>query len=341
MKNDVIVSIENLHVNLMTTRGVVCAVRGADLDIKKGEIHGLVGESGCGKTMTSKSILRLHDEKRMLYEGSIKLRDSQGNIKDILQLPMNEVRKMRGSEVSMIFQDPVVSLNPLLTIGNQMVEMLRTHYQDMTKDQAKQKTLKLLDLVGIKPAAERYKQYPFEFSGGMLQRIMIAMALSCDPQLLIADECTTALDVTTQAQILDLMKHLQETIGMSILFITHNFGVVAEICDRASVMYAGKIVETSTVEDLFDHPKHPYTKALIESIPKSGRPGEKLVTIPGAPPSLVKPIKGCAFAERCQYANENCKCQQPEMIQVVDQGMSVPVSYQKGRWNNGRRDYTC
>ena len=260
LKNDVIVSIENLHVNLMTTRGVVCAVRGADLDIKKGEIHGLVGESGCGKTMTSKSILRLHDEKRMLYEGSIKLRDSQGNIKDILQLPMNEVRKMRGSEVSMIFQDPVVSLNPLLTIGNQMVEMLRTHYQDMTKDQAKQKTLKLLDLVGIKPAAERYKQYPFEFSGGMLQRIMIAMALSCDPQLLIADECTTALDVTPQAQILDLMKHLQETIGMSILFITHNFGVVAEICDRASVMYAGKIVETSTVEDLFDHPKHPYTK---------------------------------------------------------------------------------
>ena len=242
MKNDVIVSIENLHVNLMTTRGVVCAVRGADLDIKKGEIHGLVGESGCGKTMTSKSILRLHDEKRMLYEGSIKLRDSKGNIKDILQLPINEVRKMRGSEVSMIFQDPVVSLNPLLTIGNQMVEMLRTHYQDMTKDQAKQKTLKLLDLVGIKPAAERYKQYPFEFSGGMLQRIMIAMALSCDPQLLIADECTTALDVTTQAQILDLMKHLQETIGMSILFITHNFGVVAEICDRASVMYAGKIV---------------------------------------------------------------------------------------------------
>lgn len=316
LKNDVIVSIENLHVNLMTTRGVVCAVRGADLDIKKGEIHGLVGESGCGKTMTSKSILRLHDEKRMLYEGSIKLRDSKGNIKDILQLPMNEVRKMRGSEVSMIFQNPVVSLNPLLTIGNQMVEMLRTHYQDMTKDQAKQKTLKLLDLVGIKPAAERYKQYPFEFSGGMLQRIMIAMALSCDPQLLIADECTTALDVTTQAQILDLMKHLQETIGMSILFITHNFGVVAEICDRASVMYAGKIVETSTVEDLFDHPKHPYTKALIESIPKSGRPGEKLVTIPGAPPSLVKPIKGCAFAERCQYANENCKCQQPEMIQV-------------------------
>ena len=211
MKNDVIVSIENLHVNLMTTRGVVCAVRGADLDIKKGEIHGLVGESGCGKTMTSKSILRLHDEKRMLYEGSIKLRDSQGNIKDILQLPMNEVRKMRGSEVSMIFQDPVVSLNPLLTIGNQMVEMLRTHYQDMTKDQAKQKTLKLLDLVGIKPAAERYKQYPFEFSGGMLQRIMIAMALSCDPQLLIADECTTALDVTTQAQMYANVDSIEKT----------------------------------------------------------------------------------------------------------------------------------
>lgn len=313
MKNDAVVSIENLHVNLMTTRGVVCAVRGVDLEIKKGEIHGLVGESGCGKTVTSKSILRLHDEKRMLYEGKIFLRDSKGEVKDILKLPMNEVRKMRGSEVSMIFQDPVVSLNPLLSIEKQMVEMLLAHNEKMTREEAREKSVELLDLVGIKPAKERIRQYPFEFSGGMLQRIMIAMALSCNPQLLIADECTTALDVTTQAQILDLMKHLQETMGMSILFITHNFGVVAEICDRASVMYAGKIVETSDVLELFDHPKHPYTRALINSIPKSGHPGEKLVTIPGSPPSLNKPIKGCAFASRCEYAQERCKTMQPQM----------------------------
>ena len=215
----------------------------------------------------------------------------------------------------MVLQNPMTCFDPLYRIGSQMAETFAAH-TDWDRAKIREISLEVLEKMRIHNPEEVLGQYPHQLSGGMLQRIMIAMALSCDPQLLIADECTTALDVTTQAQILDLMKHLQETIGMSILFITHNFGVVAEICDRASVMYAGKIVETSTVEDLFDHPKHPYTKALIESIPKSGRPGEKLVTIPGAPPSLVKPIKGCAFAERCQYANENCKCQQPEMIQV-------------------------
>ena len=265
MKNDVIVSIENLHVNLMTTRGVVCAVRGADLDIKKGEIHGLVGESGCGKTMTSKSILRLHDEKRMLYEGSIKLRDSQGNIKDILQLPMNEVRKMRGSEVSMIFQDPVVSLNPLLTIGNQMVEMLRTHYQDMTKDQAKQKTLKLLDLVGIKPAAERYKQYPFEFSGGMLQRIMIGLALAMKPARLVADEPTTAIDAITQAEILKEFQRIKEESHTAMIFISHDLGAVSKIADEIVVMNGGKLVEQGDFEHILRHAKDPYTRMLAET----------------------------------------------------------------------------
>ena len=265
MKNDVIVSIENLHVNLMTTRGVVCAVRGADLDIKKGEIHGLVGESGCGKTMTSKSILRLHDEKRMLYEGSIKLRDSKGNIKDILQLPMNEVRKMRGSEVSMIFQDPVVSLNPLLTIGNQMVEMLRTHYQDMTKDQAKQKTLKLLDLVGIKPAAERYKQYPFEFSGGMLQRIMIGLALAMKPALLVADEPTTAIDAITQAEILKEFQRIKEESHTAMIFISHDLGAVSKIADEIVVMNGGKLVEQGDFEHILRHAKDPYTRMLAET----------------------------------------------------------------------------
>ena len=311
MNSDSIVSIENLSVNLMTTRGVVCAVRGVDLEIRKGEIHGLVGESGCGKTMTAKSILRLHDEKRTMYDGRILLKKSDGTEVNILNIKKKELQSIRGSEVAMIFQDPMASLNPLLTIGDQIGEMLQAH-TELSAEEIGAKTLELLDMVGIKPAEERSRQYPFEFSGGMAQRIMIAMALSCDPQLLIADEATTALDVTTQAQILDLMKDLQRRIGMSILLITHNFGVVAEICDRTSVMYAGKIVETSSVQELFDEPKHPYTKALINSIPRSGCVGERLVTIPGAPPSLLQPIKGCAFAPRCQYAMDKCR-QEPKI----------------------------
>jgi oligopeptide/dipeptide ABC transporter ATP-binding protein len=307
-----IVSIEDLKVNLLTTRGVVCAVRGVSFEIGKGEIHGLVGESGCGKTMTAKSILRLHDEKRTLYGGKILLRESGGAVENVFDLRKEQLQKVRGKEVAMIFQDPMVSLNPLLTIGDQIGEMLRFH-TDLSPKEIEAKTLELLETVGIRPAGERSRQYPFEFSGGMAQRIMIAMALSCNPQLLIADESTTALDVTTQAQILDLMKSLQKSIGMSILLITHNFGVVAEICDRASVMYAGKIVETSTVRELFDAPRHPYTQSLIRSIPKSGCAGQRLVTIPGAPPSLLEPIHGCAFAPRCRYAAQRCRTQEPPM----------------------------
>lgn len=315
MNKDSVVSIQNLNVNLMTTRGVVCAVRGVDLEVKKGEIHGLVGESGCGKTMTAKSILRLHDEKRTLYDGKIFLKTTDGGEVSVLDLPKKDLSAIRGKEVAMIFQDPMVSLNPLLTIGDQICEMLRTH-TELSKSAIKARMLELLSMVGILPAEERSRQYPFEFSGGMAQRIMIAMALSCDPQLLIADEATTALDVTTQAQILKLMKDLQRRIGMSILLITHNFGVVAEICDRASVMYAGKIVETSTVQELFDAPQHPYTKALINSIPRSGRSGERLVTIPGAPPSLLQPIHGCAFAPRCEFASEKCGNVQPPVTGI-------------------------
>jgi len=316
LNSDSIISIENLNVNLMTTRGVVCAVRGVDLEIRKGEIHGLVGESGCGKTMTAKSILRLHEENRTLYGGRIMLKKSDGTEVNILDIKKKELQSIRGGEVAMIFQDPMASLNPLLTIGDQIGEMLQAH-TELSAEKIRAKTMELLDMVGIKPAEERSRQFPFEFSGGMAQRIMIAMALSCDPQLLIADEATTALDVTTQAQILDLMKDLQRSIGMSILLITHNFGVVAEICDRTSVMYAGKIVETSSVQELFDAPQHPYTKALINSIPRSGRAGERLVTIPGAPPSLLQPIKGCAFAPRCQFAMDKC-CQEPKMRMAIN-----------------------
>lgn len=307
---DNILAIKDLKVDLLSTKGIVHAVRGINLELKKGEVHGFVGESGCGKTMTAKSILRLHDEERTEYSGSILYNGSE-----ILKMNEKKLGQIRGKEISMIFQDPMVSLNPLLTVGSQISEMVRFH-MDLSKAQAKERAISLLERVGIYPAEKRYDQYPFEFSGGMLQRIMIAVAISCDPKILIADEPTTALDVTIQAQILELMKELQQKTGMTILFITHNFGVVAEICDRVSVMYAGRIVETSNVKDIFKHPSHPYSKALIGSIPKSGRHEKRLVTIPGAPPLLWKKITGCAFAERCGYADDLCRSKEPEYKEI-------------------------
>lgn len=305
-----ILQIKGLTVDLLSAKGIVHAVRGIDLALKKGKIHGFVGESGCGKTMTAKSILRLHDEQRTEYGGSI---EYEG--RDILRLGERELQALRGKEIAMIFQDPMVSLNPLLTVGEQIGEMLRVHL-GRSKKQAQQAACELLEKVGIFPAEKRYDQYPFEFSGGMLQRIMIAIAISCGPKILIADEPTTALDVTIQAQILELVKELQKTTGMTVLFITHNFGVVAEICDRVSVMYAGRIVETGGVLDLFRHPSHPYSAALIESIPKSGRHDKRLVTIPGAPPQLLGRITGCAFADRCRFATDACRTQGPPFIEV-------------------------
>lgn len=308
---DNILSIKDLKVELLSTKGIVHAVRGINLELKKGEIHGFVGESGCGKTMTAKSILRLHDEDRTEYSGSINFESGT----DILKMNNRQLQQMRGKDISMIFQDPMVSLNPLITVGEQISEMLRVH-MGLNKIKAKEKTISLLEKVGIYPAEKRFDQYPFEFSGGMLQRIMIAIAISCDPKILIADEPTTALDVTIQAQIIELLKELQQKIGMTILFITHNFGVVAEICNRVSVMYAGRIVETADVKDIFNHPSHPYSKALIDSIPKSGRHEKRLVTIPGAPPQLWGKINGCSFAPRCPYADEKCRTAVPKCVDI-------------------------
>lgn len=302
---DNILSVKDLKIDVISERGVVHAVRGVTFDLRQTEIHGFVGESGCGKTMTAKSILRLHDEEKSLSSGEILY-----NGMDILSLKKKELREIRGSEIAMIFQDPMQSLNPLLTIGEQITEMLRFH-EKLNKKDAYIKAISLLEDVGIKPAKSRFKQYPFEFSGGMLQRIMIAIAISCDPKILIADEPTTALDVTIQAQILQLLKKLNKEKGMTIYIITHNFGVVAEICDRVSVMYAGKIVETGDVGQIFKNPCHPYTKSLLESIPKSGYHGQTLQSIPGSPPQLFEEMTGCPFAPRCSYANKLCYEKEP------------------------------
>ena len=310
--SDSILEIQNLKVNLMSLRGIVHAVRNINLNIGKGEIHGLVGESGCGKSMTAKSVLRLHDEKKMLYGGKILYKD-----KDLLTVKPKELKGIRGNEISMIFQDPMTSLNPLFTVGYQLTEILKEHGKEKKKDY-RQDVYRLLEEVGIFPPEKRYEQYPFEMSGGMLQRVMIAMAVACRPELLIADEPTTALDVTVQEQILSLFKELRRHRNMSVLIITHNFGVVAEICDKVSVMYAGTIVESGTVREVFDDGKHPYTRDLIRSIPKSGERGGKLVTIPGTPPDLREKIDGCPYAPRCAWADETCRTKKPVLESISD-----------------------
>jgi oligopeptide/dipeptide ABC transporter ATP-binding protein len=308
MDEQKLVSIENLRINLMSPYGIVRAVRNINLEIGRGEIHGLVGESGCGKTMTAKSILRLHDEKKILYDGHIFFEE-----KDVLTLNRKELREIRGKKGAMIFQDPVTALNPLHKVGDQIGEMLV--FRGASRSGAKEKVLKLLEDVGIHPPLDRYNQYPFEMSGGMLQRVMIAIALSRNPKLLIADEPTTALDMTVQAQILDLLLKLHQKNGMSILIITHNFGIVAEICNRVSVMYAGVIVESGNVREIFHRPRHPYTRDLMMSIPQPGAARRKLLTIPGMPPDLREQIKSCPYAPRCGQALDQCREAVPEMKQ--------------------------
>lgn len=304
---DNLLEIKNLTVELMSTRGIVYALSGVDLTVRPGEIHGVVGESGCGKSMTAKSILRLHDPQRSRMNGSIRFED-----KELLSLSSREMEKLRGTDISMIFQDPMTSLNPLMTIGDQIADMYRFH-TGAGKAEGQEKAQELLAKVGIEPAAKRCKQYPFELSGGMQQRVMLAMSIACSPKLLIADEPTTALDVTIQAQILELLQQLSADMGMSILLITHNFGVVAETCDRISVMYAGKVVETGETRKLLQGACHPYSRALIASIPGGAARGSRLETIPGSPPALFEPPASCMFAPRCPYAGDQCRQAYPAM----------------------------
>jgi peptide/nickel transport system ATP-binding protein len=297
-----LLEVKELKTHFQTERGWVTAVDGISFHIEEGEILGVVGESGCGKSVTSQSILRLFDEKYTAqYEGQILF-----NGKDLLQMPLNDMQDIRGNEISMIFQDPSSSLNPVYTIGGQVAESIMLH-KNVSKAEADEKAVSLLAMTGIPSPERRANEYPHQLSGGMLQRVMIAMALACEPKLLIADEPTTALDVTIQAQILDLMSDLNEKLNMGVMLITHDLGVVAQMCTRVIVMYLGQVVEEAEVNALFSNPLHPYTKGLLQSMPQlEGQRSEKLHVIEGSVPSLNNVPKGCRFAPRCPYADITC-----------------------------------
>jgi peptide/nickel transport system ATP-binding protein len=310
--SEVIISIKGLKTNFYTYAGVVKALDGINLDIIKGESLGLVGETGCGKSVLALSIMRLiRWPPGKIDEGSIKFGE-----KDLLKISEKEMRSIRGNKLSMIFQEPMTSLNPVFKIGDQISEVVIMH-QRMDKKAAWKKSVEMLEFTGI-PAPERVAgSYPHELSGGMLQRAMIAMALACQPALLIADEPTTALDVTIEAQILDLMKSLKLKTGATILMITHDLGIIAEMCDRVGVMYAGTIVELGSVESIYRNPLHPYTNGLMKAIPKlSTRRADRLDTIPGNVPNLIYPPGGCRFHPRCSKAMDICKTEKPAVCEV-------------------------
>lgn len=300
MEQEPILSVNDLHTQFHTKSGVVKAVDGVSFDIKPGETLGIVGESGSGKSITAMSIMRLIKDPGKIAKGDIKFKGES-----LLSKSNREMRAIRGDRISMVFQDPMTSLNPVFTVEKQMVETIRAH-RNVSKKEAINRAVELLELVGIPSPRSRLKSYPHEFSGGMRQRVMIALALSCDPEVLIADEPTTALDVTIQAQILELLQRLQKELGMAIIMITHDLGVVAEVCERVMVMYAGKPVEFAYVHELFDHPKHPYTWGLIGSIPKIVKEKVRLEPIQGLPPDLRALPKGCSFAPRCKHAMDQC-----------------------------------
>ncbi|WP_223700685.1 ABC transporter ATP-binding protein [Sutcliffiella deserti] len=307
-----ILEVKNLHVSFDTFGGEVKAIRGVNFDLKKGETLAIVGESGSGKSVTTKTIMRLLPKNNskikngeILFEG-----------KDLTKLSESEMQKIRGKDISMIFQDPMTSLNPTMTVGKQIMEGIIKH-QNASKSAAKAKAIDLLDLVGIPMPEERFKQYPHQFSGGMRQRVVIAISLACNPKVLIADEPTTALDVTIQAQILDLMKDLQQKIDTSIIFITHDLGVVANVADRVAVMYGGQIIEMGTVDEIFYNPQHPYTWGLISSMPDLELGDEaELYAIPGTPPDLTDPPIGDAFAVRNEFAMQIDMEMEPPMFQI-------------------------
>ncbi len=307
-----VLTVKDLEVSFDTYAGEVKAVRGVSFEVNEGEVVAIVGESGCGKSVTAQTIMKLNPmPPARIKNGSILLDGI-----DIVGLNKKEMEKVRGSLVSMIFQDPMTSLNPTMTVGSQIAETLIKH-QRMKKSDALNKAIEMLELVQIPNAAKRAKQYPHEFSGGMRQRAMIALALACSPKLLIADEPTTALDVTIQAQIIDLMKDISNKLNTSIILITHDLGVVADLAQKVIVMYAGKIVETGSLNQIFYNPQHPYTWGLMQSMPRLDLDKEqKLTPIEGTPPDLFAPPAGCGFADRCQYCMRICREKQPEYFDI-------------------------
>ena len=317
MAAEVLLKVTDLATHFRTEEGVVKAVDGVDFEVRKGELLGIVGESGCGKSMTSMSILRLVPQPQgKIVRGNIVFED-----KDLLKLSEEEMRKIRGNKIALISQDPMTSLNPVLTVGEQIIEAIRLH-QGLGKKAAKEKAIEMLAKVGIPSPRERVDEYPHQFSGGMRQRVIIAMALSCEPKLLLADEPTTALDVTIQAQILDLMLEIKEKFQAGIMLITHDLGVVAQMCDWVAVMYAGKIVESTDVYTLFNNPSHPYTRGLLKSIPRLDDEKEELEPIKGQPPNLSKIPPGCSFSPRCPEGQNICTQQEPNLIKVAEKQWS-------------------
>lgn len=313
MAKEKLLEIRNLKTYFYTENGVSKAVDGVDLEIYPGETLGVVGESGCGKSVTSLSIMRLIQEPPgKIVDGEILFKG-----RDLARLSQDEMRQIRGNEISMIFQEPMTSLNPVFTIGEQISEAILLH-KKVDKKQAMEESIEMLRKVGIPLPEQRVKEYPHQLSGGMRQRIMIAMALSCNPDLLIADEPTTALDVTIQAQILDLMQDLKKKYKMSIMMITHDLGVVAEVCDRVAVMYAGKVVEYTDVKTLFKNPRHPYTWGLLNSIPRLDKEVDRLPAIPGMVPDSKNFPVGCRYNNRCPFATEKCFKEEPELMEVAE-----------------------
>ena len=318
MKNpENILEIDGLHSYFFTDQGVVKAVNGVSFEIPAGTTVGVVGESGCGKSVTSMSVMRLlQGPTGQIVDGHIRFRSNDGKVYDIAEMPMSEIHRIRGNQISMIFQEPMTSLNPVFTIGEQLDEVTLIHIPGATKESAKAKSLEMLELVGIAAPERVYASFPHELSGGMRQRVMISMALACNPRLIIADEPTTALDVTIQAQILDLLRDLKEKINGSIMLITHDLGVIAEMADYVVVMYAGKVIERGTASEIFHDPRHPYTIGLQKSKPTMNSDSDTLFNIPGNVPNPVNMPTHCYFKERCDKCIRECSGDYPCMVQV-------------------------
>jgi peptide/nickel transport system ATP-binding protein len=310
MSTTSLLTVSDLHLEFKTARGILKALNGISFDVRPRETFGLVGETGCGKTVTGLSILRLLPKSARITNGSVVF-----NERNLLDLSEKEMEALRGRDIAMIFQDPSSSLNPVFTIGAQIERVLRQHMQISQKD-AKARAMEMLTKVGLPDVQRMLSAYPYQLSGGQQQRVMIAMALSCNPRLLIADEPTTALDVTIQAQILRLLRDLQELFDFSVILITHNLGVVAQTCDRLAVLYAGRVTESGTTRDIFNNPQHPYTRGLMNAIPRPGSRGQKMAAILGTVPSNPGALTGCPFAPRCEFAFERCTLESPPLFDI-------------------------